>query len=383
MATGTGAGLLDAPRPQSRYKHVMLDQYAIRYATMTASRLNPRRAVLFDGYAGRGRFDDGSAASAEHMMLAAHKVKARTQIDCFFVEKGRSAYKVLSAVADEYRARGLNIETRRGECGDYLDEVLSYAAGASLFLFIDPCGAALPWDKVVPILKKRGAWPRSEVLMNFNADLVRRAGGQVLKGQLHEHGVKRLDVVCGGPWWRKVAVDAFHSSGGQTWESAAEAVAVEYATRISRAVGDMGWVIAPVRRQAHHQPVYFLVFLTYDDHGFWVLGHAAAKAREAWLYALGPDDETLEGMLFNTVELQIAQEHEAAVEKIKGNIIQLVSDGTAKAVVNCTGKIFEEVFGEAKETAFTKALRELIASGDVEYVKKGSKPHQHVIRKAS
>jgi hypothetical protein len=45
-------------------------------------------------------------------------VKAHTQIDSFFVEKERNAYKVLSAVAHEYRTRGLNIETRSGECGD-------------------------------------------------------------------------------------------------------------------------------------------------------------------------------------------------------------------------------------------------------------------------
>ena len=54
MATGTDAGLLDRPRPQSVYKHGILEQYVIQFATMTASRLHPKRAVLFDGFAGRG-----------------------------------------------------------------------------------------------------------------------------------------------------------------------------------------------------------------------------------------------------------------------------------------------------------------------------------------
>jgi hypothetical protein len=83
MATGTDAGLLDGPQPQSVFKHGILDQHAIRYATMTASRLPNRRAVLFDGFAGRGRFDTGQAASAELMMLHAQKMKASTQIDIF------------------------------------------------------------------------------------------------------------------------------------------------------------------------------------------------------------------------------------------------------------------------------------------------------------
>lgn len=49
MPTGTDAGLLENPRPQSVYKHAILEQYVIRFATMTASRLNPKRSVLFDG----------------------------------------------------------------------------------------------------------------------------------------------------------------------------------------------------------------------------------------------------------------------------------------------------------------------------------------------
>ena len=39
--------------------------------------------------------------------------------------------------------------------------------------------------------------------------------------------------------------------------------------------------------------------------------------------------------------------------------------------------------GEAKETAFTAALRALVKAGEVEFVTKGTKPHQHVIRKAA
>lgn len=73
MPTGTDGGLLDSPKPQSVYKHGILEQYVIRFATMTACKLNPKRAVLFDGFAGRGRFDTGEAGSAEHMMIAAQK----------------------------------------------------------------------------------------------------------------------------------------------------------------------------------------------------------------------------------------------------------------------------------------------------------------------
>ena len=313
------------------------------------------------------------------MMLAAQKVKATTQIDIFLVEKNKSDFFRLDEVAAEYRDRGINVETRQGECAGYLDEALSWAKGASLFLFLDPCGAVLPFDTLAPTLRKRGNWPRTEVLMNFNADLIRRAGGQYKKGQLDLGGVAQADKVCGGEWWRDVALQAHLESGARNWETAAEAVATEYAKRLTSGTA-FGSVVAPVRRQAHHQPVYFLIFLTSDPHGLWVFGVAAAKAREKWLRALGPDQEALEGMLFDTVEDQIGREHEKATAQIADNIRALLADGQEKAVVKFTGDIFGAVYGEAKETAFTAALRHLVKDGKVDFVKKGSKPHQHVIR---
>ena len=297
MATGTAAGLLAGAQPQSVYKHRILDQHVIRYAAMTASRLTPKRAVIVDGFAGRARHDNGSAASAETLMLHAQKLKNSTQIDLFLVEKSRKDYRLLDGVADEYRAHGINIETRHGECGEYLDEAVALARGASLFLFLDPCGANLPFGTLESVLRRRTAWPRTEVLLNFSADLIRRAGGQYKKGQLDLGGVASADSMCGGEWWRDVALNEHLASGGTDWESAAEVVAVEYARRLSG--GRMSWVVAPVRRQPHHQPVYHLIFLTADVHGLWVFGNAASVAREKWLEALGPDEDAQSEMLFS------------------------------------------------------------------------------------
>lgn len=379
VATGTKAGLLDGPQPQSLYKHGILDQYVVRYATMTASKLSPRRAVLFDGFGGRGRFDTGQPASGEYMMLAAQKVKASTQIDLFLVERSKGDFAVLDGVADEYRQRGLRIETRNGECAAYLDEAIRWSNGASLFLFLDPCGAILPFDTLSPLLRRRGPWPRTEALLNFNADLIRRAGGQYKKHQLDLGGVARADTVCGGEWWREVALRAHIESGEQNWESAAEAVATEYAKRLTAGTR-FGWIVAPAHRRLHHQPVYYLIFLTTDEHGFWVFGAAAAKAREAWLRAIGPGEDELEEMLFNSVDEQIAQDHNRAIEVIKDNLRTLLADGTPKAVVRYPQQVFGSVYGEAKETAYTAAVRQMVGTGEIEYATKGSKPYQHVLQ---
>jgi hypothetical protein len=196
---------------------------------------------------------------------------------------------------------------------------------------------------------------------------------------LDEPGVHRLDKVCGGTWWRQIALDAHQKSGGKDWEAAAEAVAIDYARRLAEAAG-MDFAVAPVKRKEHHQPVYYLIFLTHDEHGLWVLGDAATRAREAWIKALGPDDQALEGMLFNTVEDQIEQEHEKATRTIKTNLIALLADGRTIRSGEQPFEIFGDVYGEAKETAYTRAVRELVKEGKLEVVEKGKKPHLDVLR---
>ena len=185
MATGTGAGLLDAPKPQSVYKHALLERYMIQFATMTSKGLTPRRSTLVDAFAGRGRHDDGTPASGEETMLAAMKAAAQKDpvgISIFLVEQAAKDFAVLHQVADEYRSQGVDITTRRGSCANYLDEIVEVASGSSLFMFIDPCGALLPWDTLQPAIARRGrGWPPTEALLNFNADFTRRACGQLLK----------------------------------------------------------------------------------------------------------------------------------------------------------------------------------------------------------
>jgi three-Cys-motif partner protein len=382
MPTGTEGGLLDSPKPQSVYKHGILEQYVIQYATMTASKLKPKRCVLFDGFAGRGRFDTGEAGSAEHMMIAAQKAKAKTTIDLLLVEQAREDFETLDKVADEYRARGIRIDSYNEDCANHIGGMLQLATKASLFVFLDPCGAVLPMDSIKDVLRKRGAWPRTEVLLNFNADLIRRAGGQLKKGQFERGGVAQADKVCGGDWWREVALLAHEADGGQKWESAADAVAHEYARRLTAGT-QYGSVLAPVRRQVHHQPVYYLVFLTSQPHGVWVFGVSAAKAREKWIDFLGPDPDERENMLWDTVADQLQREHAEAIERITGNLRALTADGQPKKAVDNVRAIFGDLYGEAKETAFTAALRELVKSGELEYVTKGSKPRDFVFRRAS
>src|SRR5690349_19984478 len=75
MAKGTAAGLLDERRTQSIFKHKMLGTYVMPFAQMTASKSDGRRPVVLDGFAGRGRYEDGSPASGELILRTSRNAK--------------------------------------------------------------------------------------------------------------------------------------------------------------------------------------------------------------------------------------------------------------------------------------------------------------------
>lgn len=201
-------------------------------------------------------------------------------------------------------------------------------------------------------------------MLNISADLTRRAAGAVNKGQ-HEHPIiATLNTMCGGEWWQQVALDAYAASTDGTWESAAEAVVNEYARRIAVAAA-MKAVVVPVRRQAHHQPVYHLVFLTRAEHGLWVFGDALAVARYEWLGALGPDDEEAAGMLFNIVEDQIQGEQERGLDQIKKNMLDLVAGHGRVKLVDHTVSVFGQVYGMVPEKFVRQAARALHKAGSI------------------
>lgn len=360
VSKGTSSGLLDEVKAQSVLKHAILDSYIIRFAIMTASKIPSKRAVLLDGFAGRGRYPDGTPASGERMLLAAQRAKNSAQVDVVLVEREPKDYEQLDRVANEYRQRGVNVTAHCGDVQDHLAEVLVQAANVPLFLFLDPCGANVPFDSLRSALaeNRRRKWPPTEALLNISADLTRRAAGVVNKGQVDHKVIPRMTTMCGGDWWKQVALDAYATSGDGKWEASAEAVVNRYAQMLGNAT-QMVPIVVPVHRRAHHQPVYHLVFLTRREHGRWVFGDALALARLKWMRALGPDEDEAEGMLFNLVEDQIESEEKRSVTLIKDNMLALVAHQSRVKLVDHTADVFGETYGVAPERLVRRAAREL------------------------
>jgi three-Cys-motif partner protein len=386
MATGTSAGLLDSSdHAQSVFKHAIIGKYMRPFLAMTGSTSEQGRVVVMDGFAGRGRYLDGTPASAELIMQAVRRLQGSRTVAMFFVENDRNRYQELDVVVREYAAQGLKAIALPGSADDHLDRVITVAQGVPLFLFLDPCGALLPFRRLARVVgsSRRSRRPQTEVLLNFSADFTRRTAGQLAAGRTNEAGLSRMDVTCGGPWWRGIALEALRSSATGNFEPAAEAVVVGYAERLAKA-GSMLQVTVPVRRRLHQQPVYHLVFLTRSPYGLWVFGDALGTARQAWLRAIGKldDDAEAQGTLFSSsdsMQWLIDGEKQRAQKIIEANVRSLVGSVGSFRLVDRTLAVFGEAYGIATESTVTAAVRTLEASGELLIRRVGKQVRGHIV----
>ena len=388
MATGTSGGLLEDPNrhAQSVFKHEILRQYMPPLVSMLGSYSAGKRVVVLDGFAGRGRYLDGTPASAELILQAMENLKRSRQVSAFFVEKNGKDHGALSAVVEEYVARGLLAKAMPGTVDEHLDAVVAAAAGVPLFLFLDPCGAGLPFSRLTALLtgSRRYVRPQTELLLNFSADLSRRAAGVLNGGQVSHPVIALMDETCGGAWWRDTALAALSRPTTRNFEPVAAAIAEEYAQRLAHA-GSMLQVAVPVRRRMHHQPIYHLVFLTRSQYGMWVFADALGKARQAWLRVLGAvDDEDTGGMLFtpaDSMEWLIEAEEDRAKTTVMKNLRVLIDSRNRFKLVDHALDVFGDAFGVATDSSVAAAVQALKTRGDLVVLQNASRLRERVVER--
>ncbi|MBG0830034.1 three-Cys-motif partner protein TcmP [Planomonospora sp. ID67723] len=389
MSTGTSGDLLDDrnKHAQSVFKHEILRHYIKPFIAMPGSTAADNRVVILDGFAGRGRYPDGEPASAELILQAIRELQASRKVTGFFAEKERVSFESLSRVVREYQAGGLDVLALPGNVENHLDKVVAAAIGVPLFLFLDPCGAGLPFERLRTVLSgpRRENRPQTEVLLNFSADLSRRTGGLLNKNSDAE--AAWMDDACGGPWWRDIAMNALRASEKGSFEPVVHAVAEEYARRLAEVSGSFP-IVVPVRRRLHHQPIYHLIFLTRSPYGLWVFADAVGKARAIYLRHLGQLDDDEPEMLFtpaDDMEWLIEREWNKAIEIVKGNIRNLLRarKGQPFKLVQEAKAVFGSSYGFATESVVVAALQALVASREAVIVDPGKRLRERVIGAAS
>ncbi|MBN9103223.1 MAG: three-Cys-motif partner protein TcmP [Pseudonocardia sp.] len=352
-------------------KHAILAKYIVPFAAKTGSTSAGKRVVIVDGYAGAGRYEDGSAGSPALIADAARTPALRGRVvECHFVEQNATTYRSLRQVLEEVDNGGtLTWEARHGNVAEHLDELLTRAEGVPLFLFLDPFGLGLPFDVIVDIFAGRPSGqyvPATEVLFRFDANAVRRIRGVLHKddgtNKARDKTLEALDRAAGGTWWRDEDDPTLDNRQYLDW----------FETRLLHEITSRakcaGWT-ATVKQREDLQPAYLLVFLTRHRDGMEVFGDTLSKAQEEWRRAVFDEaiaarkdtgqDALLEldpEAMFKRQEHKLAEQLEHQIEQ---NLRALLREHERFVVRSKFIEVYSGVEGIARTTHLRKALKRL------------------------
>lgn len=357
MATGANKNYWKDARLPGVLKHSLLKRYLPVFLIRTSSIAG--RAAYFDGFAGRGVYENGALGSAGQMLEFAvgRQYGSGTPISLYLCEKDPESFAALEELCAKYRAKDIDVHTRRDDAKNYLRESIPQFSGLPAFLFLDPCGVGIPFDDLVAALNRGGnaPWPPIEVLINFSLEAVRRIGGHITSGSPNEATMKNLDISLGGDWWRE------HFSGGVT-DDAVHGVVQEFAGRLTKATR-MALIGVPVRRAPSHKPIYHLMFATRHPAGFWQFSHCAAKAIEDWWTQVRAEQERDAGPGLFELGPRIQDVEQEAVPVIAANIARIVEEKGDVRLGDYPVQVFGEYLGRVRESVARQAVKELNKSG--------------------
>lgn len=389
-------GFFDRRRPPAAFKHGILS----RYPRVFASKLGSKgRVVFLDGYAGAGRYEDGSPASPVLFARTALSSQQRN-VRAIFVEQDAGRCASLRAVLAEVDPDdAVPWVVREGDLGVVLPELLPRASGAALLAFLDPFGTALDLPQLRGSLLRRPGRAATEVLLHFSLSTIARLGG-ILRAAQRRDGlsvkdrktIKRGDDFLGGDWWHEefaalgnVSPDAeeFDENTLLTATDVAMRVADRFCGALAAQTG-FRTVAMPVRPAPGRAPQYVLVLFTKHDDGVWNFASTLGYAGRDWMAAVHDEkvrkqaerfvsrhDEQPEEVLFSLDEIAplppppfdpVAYERDNRnrwVDAIATNINRLLIARGELRLVDHVDDVYGDVLGQAWERHVRAAVYQL------------------------
>jgi three-Cys-motif partner protein len=369
MATGANANYWKDARLPGVLKHSLLKRYLPVFLIRTSSRA--RRAAYFDGFAGRGLYENGKLGSAGQMLefaVGQQYGNRNTPLSLFLCERDPESFEVLDQLCDKYRSRNIDVRTRRDDANAYLRDSLPAFSAMPAFLFLDPCGVGIPFEDLVAAMNRGGdkLWPPTEVMINFSLEALRRIGGIVTAAKPIEATMKALDTSLGGDWWRAYFREMPRAQ-------AVEAVVDEFGRRLEAATG-MTLIAIPVRRAPTHKPIYYLIFGTRHPAGIWHFAHCAAKATEDWWAGVRAKQEQVEGPALFDATPQISEVEAEAVPIIAAQIQFLARTHGEIRLGDFPAEVFGPFLGRVRESTARAAVKHLHRAGLTPSTGVGGKP---------
>jgi three-Cys-motif partner protein len=372
-----------SPQAAAVYKHELLKQYIPKWVGKVGSTSINNRLIVYDAYSGPGRYEDDQPGSPELLVDTADAMARLRKVHTIFSEKDQAYCARLRCMLAEKGLDPRTYEVLQGPVENHVDDVLQTTHDLPLFVFLDPFGLTIPFDRVVHVLQSRdkaGApirqQPKTEMLMNFSYEAVRRNAGALLSTREYvarAGQARALDEALGGTWWRD-----FATSSHEGW---VHEVLNGYAHRVAAAAGSYGFITADVADSMVAKPVYELLLFTRHRDGLWEMARSMSMARKKWRNWLVERREQAAGGQAEMRGLEFEDNEEAWVDEIGRNIASLLKDQPRFVIEQKLDKVLGRTLGLAREMHIRQALKELHSRRAVEHDGKGDLQHACVARR--
>ena len=270
---------------QAVLKHGVLTRYAHYFAGRAGSATSGRVAFV-DGYAGEGRYDDGSPGSP--LLLASQATRAKMfgrDVKLAFVERDDSRRQRLRRSLAEAQIESDQIVG--GDLEDVIDDLLDRYARRAVLIFVDPFGLAVNRTTLERVLRRRSAQQPIDVLYHFSLSTVARMGrAGVVESTTSRHNAEQLDRALGPVGWRE-DFEAADAPNAPTKAALAAAQRFGESVRHATAIQSTG---VPVRQRPGQLPKYLLMLFSANKRAHWDFADQASKAYVDWLYHCERED---------------------------------------------------------------------------------------------
>ncbi|WP_284745080.1 three-Cys-motif partner protein TcmP [Amycolatopsis sp. RTGN1] len=370
-----------SPQAAAVYKHKLLKSYTPAWAGKVGSTSVNNKIVVYDAYSGPGRYEDENPGSPELLVDTAVAMASLRSVYSVFSEKEQDYCDKLSELLKSKAVDPSTYEVLQGPVEKHVDDVLAKTDGLPLLVFLDPYGLTIPFERVVHVLTSRDRpatpsfqQPKTELLMNFSYEAVRRISGVVRSEKEYpakEGQIRALNEALGGDWWQEIA-----RNENEGW---VQEVLHGYANRVCRAA-NYGTITANVADSLEAQPVYELILFTRHWDGLWEMARSMSMARQEWRQWLASRREEATGGQEELRGLSFDDNKEAWIDEIATNIESILSSQPGFVIESKLGELLGRTLGLARETHIRSALKILKTRNIIKTVPTGKLQRAYVER---
>lgn len=356
---------------QAVLKHGVLTRYAHYFAGRAGSATQGRVAFI-DGYAGEGRYQDGSPGSP--LLLASQATRAQMfgrDVKLAFVERDADRRKELRESLAE-----AGIEPDQllgGDFDEVVDGLLDRYTRRAVLVFVDPFGLGVDHATLERVLHRRSPQQPIDVLYHFSLSTVARMGrAGVVERPTSHHNAEQIDAALGAIGWRE---DFKRATAPNAPTEAALAVARRFGESVRRATGLQSTGVS-VRQRPGQLPKYLLMLFSANQKAHWDFADQASKAHVDWLYHCDREDYDAnvrlreeQGLIelfaspepnMNDIDDQVRRD---AAAYLPDHFAELLRRRGSLRPVDAVEDLYGEMMGRARVTHVRAAIKQLHDAG--------------------